>query len=102
MNIYVGNLPYEFTEDDIKALFAEFGEVTSVMLIADRETGRPKGFGFVEMAQDAEGQAAVSALNGKEVKGRTIRVDQAQPRTERRGGDRPGRGPGGPRGFRNR
>jgi RNA recognition motif-containing protein len=106
MNIYVGNLPYDLTEDEIKALFAEFGEVSTVTLVNDRESGRPKGFGFVEMPDEAQGQAAVTALNGKEVKGRTIRVDKAQPRPERgsggggRGGDRGGRrgGFGGGRG----
>jgi RNA recognition motif-containing protein len=94
MNIYVGNLPYDLNEDEIKAMFAEFGEVTSVTLVADRESGRPKGFGFVEMADDTQGQAAIAALNSKEVKGRTIRVDKATPKTERPrgGGDRGGRG----------
>jgi cold-inducible RNA-binding protein len=92
MNIYVGNLPYDLTEDEIKTMFGEFGEVSTVTLINDRESGRPKGFGFVEMADDAQGQAAIAALNGKEIKGRTVRVDKAEPRTERRGGDRGGRG----------
>lgn len=94
MNIYVGNLPYDLNEEAIKAMFAEFGEVTSVTLINDRESGRPKGFGFVEMADDSAGQAAISALNGKEIGGRTVRVDKAEPRTERPrgGGDRGGRG----------
>ncbi len=95
MNIYVGNLPYDLNEEEIKAMFAEFGEVSTVTLISDRESGRPKGFGFVEMADDAQGQAAIAALNGKEIKGRTVRVDKAEPRTERpRGGDRGGRGGG--------
>ena len=99
MNIYVGNLPYDLSEDEIKTMFTEFGEVATVTLIMDRESGRPKGFGFVEMADQAQGEAAVAALNGKEIKGRTIRVDKAEPRTERpRGGDRGGRGGGGGRG----
>ena len=100
MNIYVGNLPYDLNEEGIKAMFAEFGEVATVTLINDRESGRPKGFGFVEMAEEAEGNAAIAALNGKEVKGRTIRVDKATPKTERPrgGGDRGGRG-GGRGGF---
>ena len=99
MNIYVGNLPYDLNEEAIKAMFAEFGEVTTVTLINDRESGRPKGFGFVEMADEAQGQAAIAALNGKEINGRTVRVDKAEPRTERpRGGDRGGRG-GGRGGF---
>ena len=99
MNIYVGNLPYDLNEEEIKAMFGEFGQVSTVTLITDRESGRPKGFGFVEMADDAQGQAAIAALNGKEIKGRTVRVDKAEPRTERRGGgDRGGRG-GGRGGF---
>jgi len=105
MNIYVGNLPYSLTEDEIKALFGEFGAVTGVTLIMDRESGRPKGFGFVEMADEAEGDAAVAALNGKEVGGRTIRVDKAQGKGERPaggghrgGGDRRGGGGRGGRG----
>ena len=69
MNIYVGNLPYDLNEEEIKAMFGEFGEVSTVTLISDRESGRPKGFGFVEMADDAQGQAAIAALNGKEIKG---------------------------------
>ncbi len=83
MNIYVGNLPYDLSEDEIKTMFGEFGEVSTVTLITDRESGRPKGFGFVEMADEAQGQAAIAALNGKEIKGRTVRVDKAEPRTER-------------------
>jgi len=97
MNIYIGNLPYSLTEDEIKTLFGEYGTVTSVTLIMDRESGRPKGFGFVEMADEAEGDAAVAALNGKEVGGRTIRVDKAQGKGERPsggGGFRGGRGGG--------
>jgi cold-inducible RNA-binding protein len=103
MNIYVGNLPYSLGEEEIKALFGEFGTVTSVTLIMDRESGRPKGFGFVEMADEAQGDAAVAALNGKEVGGRTIRVDKAQGKGERPsgggGGDRRGGGGRGGRGF---
>ena len=108
MNIYVGNLPYDLNEEAIKAMFGEFGEVTSVTLINDRESGRPKGFGFVEMADDSAGQAAITALNGKEIGGRTVRVDKAEPRTERPrggggdGGDRGGRGGGGYGGGRGR
>jgi RNA recognition motif-containing protein len=94
MNIYVGNLPYDLSEDEIKTMFAEFGEVSTVTLITDRESGRPKGFGFVEMTDESQGQAAIAGLNGKEIKGRTVRVDKAEPRTERPrgGGDRGGRG----------
>jgi RNA recognition motif-containing protein len=79
--IYVGNLPFTATEDEVKALFAEHGEVESVALITDRETGRPRGFGFVEMAPDAA-DAAIKALDGKEMGGRNLRVNEARPRNE--------------------
>ena len=83
MNIYVGNLSYDVTETELKNLFAEFGEVTSAKIIEDRDTGRPKGFAFVEMANQAEGEAAIAALNEKELKGREIKVNQARPREDR-------------------
>jgi RNA recognition motif-containing protein len=83
MNIYVGNLSYDVTETELKNLFAEFGEVTSAKIIEDRDTGRPKGFAFVEMANQAEGEAAITALNEKELKGREIKVNQARPREDR-------------------
>ncbi len=95
MKIYVGNLSYEVTEDDLKLAFKEFGQVETVTIIKDKYSGQSKGFGFVEFASKAEGQAAIDGLNGKEVKGRTVRVDKAEPRTERPrggGGDRGGRG----------
>jgi RNA recognition motif-containing protein len=79
--IYVGNLPFTATEDEVRALFAEHGEVESVALITDRETGRPRGFGFVEMAPDAA-DAAIKALDGKEMGGRNLRVNEARPRNE--------------------
>jgi len=79
--IYVGNLPFTATEDDVRALFAEHGEVESVALITDRETGRPRGFGFVEMAPDAA-DAAIKALDGQEMGGRNLRVNEARPRRE--------------------
>ncbi len=80
--LYVGNLPWSSTEDEIRAAFGEFGEVTSVNLIEDRETGRPRGFGFVEM--DADGAvAAIDALDGKDFGGRNIKVNEAKPREER-------------------
>ena len=82
MNIYIGNLPYSTDEDAIQDLFQEFGEVTSVKLITDRETGRKKGFGFVEMDDDG-GPKAIEALDGKEFDGRNIKVNQAKERTER-------------------
>ncbi len=81
--VYVGNLSYETTEDALRTLFAEFGEVQSVNLITDRDTGRSKGFAFVEMATDQAGRAAISALNGRMVDEREIRVDEAKPRVER-------------------
>ncbi len=83
-NIYVGNLSYDTTEDTLRALFAEFGEVEAARVITDRYTGRSKGFGFVEMTAEDAAQEAIGALNGKSVDGREIRVDKAKPRTERR------------------
>lgn len=91
--LYVGNLSYDTTEDELKELFAKAGEVTSVVLITDRESGRPKGFGFVEMGSQADAQKAVSMFNGSSLHDRQIKVDQARPREERRGG-----GGGGGRG----
>ena len=95
MNIYVGNLSNEVTEEDLKQAFETFGEVESVKIIKDKYTNRSKGFGFVEMASKAEGQSAIDGLNGTELKGRTLKVNEARPRTERRGG---GGGYGGGRG----
>ncbi len=83
MNIYVGNLSYDMTEKQLEDLFAEFGEVTSARIITDRDTGRAKGFGFVEMADQAAAESAISALDGREVAGRDIRVNEARPREER-------------------
>ena len=83
MNIYVGNLPYSVTEDEIRALFAEHGEVDRVTLITDKFSGQPKGFGFVEMPTQGAAENAISALDGKDVKGRNIKVNQARPRAER-------------------
>jgi cold-inducible RNA-binding protein len=80
--IYVGNLSYDTTEDTLRTLFSEFGEVESVNVITDRHTGRPKGFAFVEIAEQAA-QAAIAALNGKMVDNREIKVDKAKPRVER-------------------
>ena len=82
-NIYVGNLSYDVTQDELSGLFGEFGEVTSVKIIEDRDTGRPKGFAFVEMANQAEAEAAIASLNEKEIKGREIKVNQARPREDR-------------------
>lgn len=87
MNIYVGNLSYSTTEDDLRAVFGNFGEVTSAAVIKDRETGRSKGFGFVEMANDDEAREAMASLNGSELQGRQVKVNEARPREERpRGG----------------
>jgi len=91
MNIYVGNLSYEVTEEDLRQAFETFGEVTSAKIITDRSSGTPRGFGFVEMATKAEAEAAIAGLNGTELKGRTLTVNEARPRTEgRRGEGRPG------------
>ncbi len=88
--LYVGNLSYDTTEDSLRTLFAEYGEIESVNVITDRGTGRPKGFAFVEMATDQAAQAAISALNGKSVDDREIKVDRAKPQGERdRSDDRP-------------
>jgi len=100
MNIYVGNLSYEVTEEDLKEAFAVFGEVDTVKIIKDNYTGRSKGFGFVEMPAKSEAQSAIEGLNGKDLKGRNLNVNEARPRAEgRRGGSRPGgpprRGGGG-------
>ena len=88
MNIYVGNLPREATEDDLRKAFEAFGEVTSAKIITDKFTGDPRGFGFVEMSNNTEAQAAISGLDGKDLKGRSLRVNEARPRSDdrRRGG----------------
>jgi cold-inducible RNA-binding protein len=86
MKIYVGNLSYDVTEDELRQEFAAFGQVESVYLPVDRYSGRPKGFAFVEMPSLTEGQAAITALNGKSLKERTITVEGAKPKTDSRGG----------------
>ena len=86
MKIYVGNLPHEVTEAELREEFGTFGEVASVNIITDKYTGRPRGFGFVEMATVSEGQAAIAGLNGKAVKDQTLNVNAARPPSERRGG----------------
>ncbi len=83
MNIYVGNLPYTITEDELKDVFSEFGEVSTVNIITDKFSGQSKGFGFVEMASNSEADEAIKALNESNLKGRNIRVNQAKPRGER-------------------
>ncbi|MCC8410973.1 RNA-binding protein [Mucilaginibacter sp. UR6-1] len=92
MNIFVGSLPYQLQEEDLRALFEPFGEVSSAKLIMDRETGRSKGFGFVEMPEDESAQAAIDALNKSEVKGRSIAVSQAENKKPSGGGERRGGG----------
>jgi cold-inducible RNA-binding protein len=86
MKIYVGNLSYEVTEEELRQEFTAFGEVTSVSIIRDKYTGRSKGFGFVEMASVSEGQAAIAGLNGKVLKDRTLNVNEARPRPDTRAG----------------
>jgi RNA recognition motif-containing protein len=103
MNVYVGNLSYEVTEDDLKQAFGAFGQIKSVNVIKDKYNGMSKGFGFVEMDSKEEAQAAIAGMNGKDLKGRTLNVNEARPRTDSRGG-RDGRsgGGGGGGGGRNR
>jgi len=86
MNIYIGNMSYETTEDAIRQAFEAYGEVSTVNIITDRDTGRPKGFGFVEMPSKDEAMAAISGLNGQEMNGRTVNVNEAKPRTNSGGG----------------
>jgi RNA recognition motif-containing protein len=93
-NIYVGNLVWDATADDLLALFQEHGKVTRAQVITDRETGRSRGFGFVEMDNDAEAQKAIDALNGAEYNGRPLTVNEAKPREDRGGGGRGGYGGG--------
>lgn len=93
MNIYVGNLPYRISEDELKLAFEAYGEVTTVTLIKDRETGQMRGFGFVEMPNQSEAESAIQGLNDKEFMNRKLVVNQARPREERGGGGE--RRPGG-------
>jgi RNA recognition motif-containing protein len=90
MNIYVGNLLFDVTEDELKELFAPFGQVTEVRLIMDKFSGKSKGFGFIEMPSKEEAEKAIEALNGKDIKGRAMNVNEAKPKVER--GGRGGRG----------
>ena len=95
-NLFVGNMNFQTTESDLRALFETFGEITRVQVMTDRETGRSRGFGFVEMADDDAAAQAIAALNGKEVDGRALNVNEARPKPERTGGG--GGGGGGYRG----
>jgi RNA recognition motif-containing protein len=97
-NLYVGNLAYGTTSDDLRSLFEQYGTVSSAQVVMDRETGRSRGFGFVEMSDGAE--QAVEALNGTDLQGRTITVNEARPREDRRGGGGGGGGGGGRGGAR--
>jgi RNA recognition motif-containing protein len=83
MNIYVGNLSYTMTDGELRDAFAAFGTVTSAKILMDRETGRSRGFGFVEMPNQSEGETAISNLNGKELGGRALRINEARPRERR-------------------
>ncbi len=103
-NLFVGNMSFDTTEGELRALFEPFGEITRVQVITDRDTGRPRGFAFVEMTNDEEATKAVAELDGKEVGGRALKVNEARPRPERsrsfgegggRGGGGGGRGSGG-------
>ena len=106
-NIFVGNLSFSTTEDELRQIFEPFGQVDRVSIMTDRDTGRSRGFGFVEMASNEDGEKAITALNGSQVGGRTLNVNEARPKTERAGGgggggfrdrgDRGGRGGGGGR-----
>ena len=88
MNLFVGNLSYEVTEADLREAFEAFGSVSSAAVIADRETGRSRGFGFIEMGSEAEGRAAIEELNNSDLKGRPLNVNEAKPREPRGGGGR--------------
>jgi cold-inducible RNA-binding protein len=105
-NIFVGNLSFGATEDAVRSMFEAYGAVDRVSIVTDRETGQPRGFGFVEMANDGEGQKAIDSLNGRDLDGRTLNVNEARPKADRasgggggRGGNRGGNGGGG--GHRN-
>lgn len=94
MKLYVGNLPYSTTEEDLRSLFSQYGTVESVAVITDRDTGRSKGFGFVEFGDDGEARAAIQGLSGQEFSGRALTVNEARPKTGGGGG-----GGGGGRGY---
>lgn len=101
-NIFVGNLDFNTAEDELRKLFEPHGQVDRITILTDRDTGRSRGFGFVEMTNAEEGDKAIAALNGTQIGGRTLNVNEARPKTERsggggkdRGGDRGGRGGGG-------
>ncbi|MBU1319373.1 MAG: RNA-binding protein [candidate division Zixibacteria bacterium] len=88
MNIYIGNLSFDATEEKLRQAFESYGEVTNVNMITDRDTGRPRGFAFVEMSGQSEATAAIDGLNGQDLDGRTLKVNEARQREDRGGGDR--------------
>ena len=96
-NLFVGNMSFQTTEGDLRTLFEPYGEITRIHIVQDRDTGQARGFAFVEVADDAEAAKAISALNGKEVAGRALKVNEATPRPERSGGGSRGGGGGGSR-----
>jgi len=100
--LYCGNLSYDVTSDDLRQMLSEFGTVDSAQVIEDRDSGRSKGFGFVEMSTDEEAKAAIDALNGKEMNGRALTINEARPREDRRGGGGGRGGYGGGGGGRSR
>jgi RNA recognition motif-containing protein len=91
-NLFVGNLPFGTTEDALREHFAAFGEIQQVRIMTDRDTGKSRGFAFVEMAQDEDAEKAIAALNGKDFGGRALTINEARPKPERSGGFRPGGG----------
>ena len=95
MNIYVGNLSYSVTSDDLRKAFEQFGEVSTANVVTDKFTGQSKGFGFVEMSNKAQGEAAIKGLDGADLKGRSVRVNEARPRTEGASNGTRRSGPGG-------
>src|SRR5690349_8293743 len=100
MNIYVGNLSFDTTDDDLQQAFAPFGQIQSASVIRDKFSGDSRGFGFVEMPNQEEALAAISGMDGKELQGRALRVNEARPREDNRGGGGPRRGGGGGGGGR--
>jgi len=97
-NLFVGNMSFQTTEGDLRTMFEPFGEITRINVMTDRDTGRARGFAFVEMVNDSEAAGAIAALNGKEVDGRALNVNEARPKTERSGPRNYGGGGGGGRG----
>jgi RNA recognition motif-containing protein len=100
MNIFVGNLSHQVTEDELRQAFEAFGQVASATIIKDKFSGESRGFGFVEMPTKSEAESAIAGLNGTELKGRTLNVNEARPRSEARRGPGPSRGGGRPGGGR--